>query len=473
MRKGFGKGGTILTTLKFFSWLRQPRNTIWWQPAKGALFVILYVIAVLVSTRYLPTNLFPDIPSRTVDGLLTILASSMLAVTTFSLSIMVGAFSSAARGATPRSVELVMADDSTRLAIASFISTFIYAIITKIALGSGFFAQNGRFLFFLSTIVVIAYLIVVLIRWVQVLSTLGHLGDTMGKVYAKAAETMRRYRSLPNLGATWVPAKDALPDVHFICAETGEFAQIHLDLLQEWAKKYDAHVFIRLNPGDFLYRGEPLADIYLNDGSSSLTEEDLSLLRSFFIVKPTRSYEQDPRFGFIVLKEIAQRSISPSMNDPGSVIAAMNLMAKLLLDATAPRDNMTVYDRIGMQPLQETDFIYRSFDGIIRDSDQNAGISIQALHIMYAVSRHAPEETIRKAARIQARLILEHARRTFSARQDLFRVESAYVRYFPDDTPIEASAYFPDDEAAERQKSLADADLTTLFEEPRDENDRQ
>ena len=82
-----------MTTLKFFSWLRQPRNTIWWQPAKGALFVILYVIAVLVSTRYLPTNLFPDIPSRTVDGLLTILASSMLAVTTFSLSIMVGAFS--------------------------------------------------------------------------------------------------------------------------------------------------------------------------------------------------------------------------------------------------------------------------------------------------------------------------------------------------------------------------------------------
>lgn len=197
----------------------------------------------------------------------------------------------------------------------------------------------------------------------------------MGKVYDKAAETMRRYRSLPNLGAGWVPTKDARPDAHFICAETGQFAQIHLDLLQEWAEKHDAHVFIRVNPGDFLYRGEPLADIYLNDGSSSLTEEDLSLLRSFFIVKPTRSYEQDPRFGFIVLKEIAQRSISPSMNDPGSVIAVMNLMAKLLLDATAPRDNETVYDRIGMEPLQETDFIYRSFDGIIRDSDQNAGVA--------------------------------------------------------------------------------------------------
>lgn len=46
-------------------------------------------------------------------------------------------------------------------------------------------------------------------------------------------------------------------------------------------------------------------------------------------------------------------------------------------------------------------------------------------------------------------------------------MESAYVQYFPDDTPIEASAYFPDDEAAERQKSLADADLTALFEECR------
>ena len=52
-------------------------------------------------------------------------------------------------------------------------------------------------------------------------------------------------------------------------------------------------------------------------------------------------------------------------------------------------------------------------------------------------------------------------------------MESAYVQYFPDDTPIEASAYFPDDEAAERQKSLADADLTALFAELRDENDQQ
>lgn len=76
----------------------------------------------------------------------------MLAVTTFSLSIMVAAFASASSSGTPRAYQLMMSDDNTRLAISSFISAFIYAVIAKIALGLGYYGPAGRFVLFISTI---------------------------------------------------------------------------------------------------------------------------------------------------------------------------------------------------------------------------------------------------------------------------------------------------------------------------------
>ncbi len=67
----------------------------------------------------------------------------MLAVTTFSLSIMVGAFANAASSTTPRATTVVMSDDVTHAAIASFLSAFVYAVIAKTALGLGYYGNAG------------------------------------------------------------------------------------------------------------------------------------------------------------------------------------------------------------------------------------------------------------------------------------------------------------------------------------------
>lgn len=58
--------------------------------------------------RTLEVASLPDIKQETLESLLNVIASSMLAVTTFSLSIMVAAFASASNGATPRATDLVM-----------------------------------------------------------------------------------------------------------------------------------------------------------------------------------------------------------------------------------------------------------------------------------------------------------------------------------------------------------------------------
>ncbi|MCW9698444.1 DUF2254 family protein [Avibacterium sp. 20-129] len=143
----------------FILWLKKPSNGLWITPVLGALFAtFLTLISTLIKNKSLPLAMMPTISEELLNDILSIMASSMLAVSTFSLSIMVSAFSSASNGATPRATELVMGDNTTRLAISSFISAFVYAVIAKITLGMGYYNEAGRFVLFIGTICVLIYL---------------------------------------------------------------------------------------------------------------------------------------------------------------------------------------------------------------------------------------------------------------------------------------------------------------------------
>ncbi|MEW9150571.1 DUF2254 family protein [Acinetobacter indicus] len=140
-------------------WLQNPSENLWLMPALGAIFATFFSLFAIASQYFIPASTVPNISIDTLGSLLDIIASSMLAVTTFSLSIMVAAFASASSSGTPRAYSLMMSDDNTRLAISSFISAFIYAVIAKIALGLEYYGPSGRFVLFISTILVLMYLI--------------------------------------------------------------------------------------------------------------------------------------------------------------------------------------------------------------------------------------------------------------------------------------------------------------------------
>ena len=86
--------------------LAQLTRTLW---IRATLYVVLALAAALLAVlieRLLPGPLPIDIGADAVDRILDILASSMLAVTTFSLSVMVAAYSTATTNVTPRATRL-------------------------------------------------------------------------------------------------------------------------------------------------------------------------------------------------------------------------------------------------------------------------------------------------------------------------------------------------------------------------------
>ncbi|MGC8214340.1 diguanylate cyclase DgcJ [Escherichia coli] len=180
--------------------LKQTFKKLWF---RATLFAIVAIITALLSILFksmIPESVSVKVGAEAVDNILNILASSMLAVTTFSLSIMVTAYGSATTNVTPRATRLVVEDVTTQNVLATFIGSFLFSLVGIIALNMGAYGERGRVILFIVTLVVIALILITLLRWIQHLTSLGRVGETTAKVEQAAIETFIARARNPCLG---------------------------------------------------------------------------------------------------------------------------------------------------------------------------------------------------------------------------------------------------------------------------------
>jgi uncharacterized membrane protein len=373
---------------------------LWVRPALGGVVAVLIALLAALGNRTVPPHLLPDMNPDTVDGLLRVIASSMLAVTTFSLSIMVAAFATAAGTASPRATELVASDEDTHTAIAAFISAFIYSIVALTALGLGLYGPSGRFILFVATILVLTYLIVTLVRWVKTLSKLGRMSNTLEKIERAATRAMAAYRQCPTMRARRAPAD--CQGMRALMAPTVTYIR-HIDMqaLQDRAHDAGVTLHLRCRPGTLVHPGTVL--LYV-EGDQAV---DMDKLLDAFVLGHRRSYDQDPRFGLIVLSEVAQRALSPAVNDPGTAIQVLNAMTRVLIDVDADEDAGTPgeLDALTMVDLDEDDLIAQ-FDPIARDGAACIEVQLRMQKMLAAI---ADSGVLVNAAHRQAALALQRA----------------------------------------------------------------
>ena len=82
-----------------------------------------------VGAVFLPNSLTGSVNIASVDRLFQIISNSMLAVTTFSLSVMVTVYRATSTQWTPRIHRLMLEDRTTQNTLATFIGTYVYATV--------------------------------------------------------------------------------------------------------------------------------------------------------------------------------------------------------------------------------------------------------------------------------------------------------------------------------------------------------
>jgi len=400
--------------------LNQVTRRLWFRAALFSVLGVLTAILAAIAQPLIPADIPAKIGADSVDNILTIIASSMLAVTTFSLSAMVAAYAAASNSVTPRATKLLIQDPTTQNALATFIGSFLFSLVGIIALSTGIYGSQGRVVLFAMTLLVIALVVITLLRWIDHLARLGRVGETTERIERATATALRHRRDSPTLGASRWFDPDSIPaGAAPIFAQHIGYVQ-HIDL-QALSRSVDdkASLYVGALPGAFVDGARPLA--WLIGGSDKRDEE----IQQAFTIDSARSFDQDPRFGLSVLAEIASRALSPAVNDPGTAIDVIGRAVRVLsLWAEKPKEvEEAGFASVFMPALRVEDMFDDVFTPIARDGAAILEVQLRlqkALRSLAAIDEALFAETAKR----HSRLALQRAEAAMTLEDDRARLRA-------------------------------------------------
>ncbi len=411
-------------TSRYIWQLHEIFKKVWVRVITFTLLALLSVVLARVLAPYLPDAIALKIGEKTVEDMLSILTSSMLAVTTFSLAIAVSAFAAATESATPRATILLQEDRTTQNVLATFLGAFLFGLVGLIALHAELYSEAGRVVVFLFTAMVIGLVVVALIRWIGHLMEFGRMGDTLDRVEKAARASFTERLENPFFGGR--PQTEPVPEdcVPVVSMETGYIQHIDMRKLQKCADKMDTKIYIRCLPGTFVHRG----DVLMSVAADEVTDEAADAMRRAMTTGSRRTFEGDPRFGFIVMTEIASKALSPAVNDPGTAIEVLGRQTRILSDWRDRPDADVQFSRLIVPPITPADVLEDAFRPIARDGAAFVEVQIRLQKSLAALAKVVPEAYALPASKM-AEDALERARAASLMPADMAEIQAASIKH--------------------------------------------
>lgn len=344
-------------------------SRLWIRPAIASVVSLVVAGLGILAGRLIGVEPPIDLSHDALKSLLTVLASSMLAVATFSVAAIVTAVSSVATTTTPRASRLVLDDSTTRTVLASFIAAFIYSMIGIIAIEVIQFTAMGRLVIFAGFVVIVAWVLTTFLRWVDHVTRLGQVATTIDRIsesvlHASAPEFVGLY------GAREL-TEDAPASASPVAAyKVGYVTHLNVERLNEIAEEHGCEILLRVRPGDFVDPQSAIAHIVdapAGDGRASIVDA----VKQNVLIGWERNHGEDFRFGLINLAETADRALSPAVNDPGTAFVILGRQLEALVEWQASRAKLATqaprYLRVSAPPLTASDVIADCFTAISRD----------------------------------------------------------------------------------------------------------
>ncbi|QUL36703.1 DUF2254 domain-containing protein [Erythrobacter sp. JK5] len=369
--------------------------------------------------------LVPVRPSGAAD-ILSVMASSMIAIasTVFSITIVAVSFASGTYG--PRLLANFLEDRGNQISLGTFVGTFVYAMIVLRSVrsedetpvegvtagadmaASGFTPQLG---------VLVAYFLMALCIGVLVFF-LNHVPSSIriNKVLESIGERLiaaiRDKYPVENEFSDARPSEGGDP---LLGEDTGYIQMIDYDALEQVARDCGGTFSLSVRTGDFVHRGLPLMDV---DGCDP--DAVAEAVRDAFTLGPVRTPEQDPQFLIDELVEIGLRALSPGINDPFTAITALHWLGAAtseigrrdLRKDACDDDSDTDADRCPVIPCADgfEHYVTRGF-GAIRSA---VATSVTASQVMFDTLANAAapirDEGRLRVLREQGKLLIEQAR---------------------------------------------------------------
>lgn len=355
----------------------------------------------------IPEKLAMSVNGSSADRLLNIIASAMLSVTIFSITVMVSVYQSSSSQWTPRIHRLIMQDRNTQNTLAVFIGAYVYSLLGIILRETGVYDDDHAFVLFWMTVAVMIVIVVYLVRWVLHLQGFGQLIDITRQIEKTTRDQFTERLSQPCLGAR--PFTGGLPEnTRALNAwESGYIQHIYPEALNATAKTHDVDLYLTQNIGSFVFLNAPILQVQQN-GEELDWDSLCEGVREGLVIGDLRTYDQDPRFGLIVMGEVGSKALSPGVNDPGTAIDVITRIGRILSNykdetETTPEE---VLEHLHVYPLDPEELLRDGFGALSRDGSGTLEVQQRLQQTLSGLMQH-PDKGLREAAKKFAKIELQ------------------------------------------------------------------
>lgn len=269
--------------------------------------------------------------ARTV---LDAVSSSLITVTSLTFSLTVVTLQLASSQFSPRLLRTFTRDLFVQVTLAIFLATFTYSLTVLRSVRSSEESSAP----FVPRIAVTVSFLLALVSVVGLVFFLAHLTrqirvETMlANVHTDAARTAKSSLEPPDQ-----PHRDALVPpsntVRLFARNSGFLTRVDGSDILDAARSQDVIIRIDCPPGSFLVAGTPVATVWHADGRQLGAEARSALeleVADALHVGVERTGDQDVGYGLRQLVDVANKALSPGINDPTTAVHALGHIAALL-----------------------------------------------------------------------------------------------------------------------------------------------
>jgi uncharacterized membrane protein len=347
-------------------------------------------------------------------AILSAIASSMITVAglTFSITMLTLQLASSQFG--PRLLRNFMRDRGNQLVLGTFIATFLYCLLVlRTVRGTEESPFVPHIAVAFGVLLAIAS-IAVLIYFIHHVATSIRIETQLAKLAAETRATIDRLyperMGFDTPKSETAGAKSPIPAdferrVRVVYSDRSGYVQrVDVAELMRLAAEHELIVRIEARPGRFLKQGDALLRAYPRE---SLSDDAAEELRGALVIGQERTPEQDVEFSIRRIVEIAQRSLSPGMNDPTTALYCIDRLGETL-GRLAERDvpsPMRFDDKQRLRVVTEVatldDLAIPAFAAVARYGVGDRDVAAKLLDTMAMLVRTAPPAAAKAIAELR------------------------------------------------------------------------
>jgi len=297
---------------------------------------VIVVIAAAVALVLLRVDeAFDDSDSRvgftggpdSARELLSAVSSSMLTLTALVFSVTVVVLQLASGQFSPRVLHTFLRDHRNQATLGVFLSTFVYALLVlrRVRGDDGAADQFVPGVAVSGAFVLAVVSIAFFVQYIHNIVSSIRVVEIIDRISRETARAIERTHPVDGL-ATAVDLQRGSGARDVVSAsDRGALVAVDIAVLCDAARRRDAHLVVVPRVGDFVATGTALVEAL--DGRRP---SDHDTIRRAFPLAKERDLAEDPAFGFRQLVDIAERALSPGVNDPTTACQCLDHLHDLL-----------------------------------------------------------------------------------------------------------------------------------------------